>query len=402
MSHIAVIAEFELGSHKAHAINVVKTAGGFARLGHTVTLFCRPPRWGRFEGFDPSELLAQYGEPSLRCEFQLFKTTSDEAGSKMTGEWAARRAAELGVDVVYARHNAGAHASAALGLRTVLETHAYVGAVSEALDEALAATRDPARSMAVVTISPRLRNYYIERGGDPGKIHIVADGVDLDLFRPPAVLPPNPYDAPGAHAVYTGNLYDYNGIPTILEAAACSLAAGSTNPVCYDLVGGSHEDETRVRAAVAFQGLTNTKVHGHVLHTEVGRYLWHADVLLLPLAANGPTANWASPVKLGEYLASGKPIVASAIPGLKDWVDAPAVRWFEPDNARALAAAIEASLTETSAQGAARRQIAAELAREYCYPNRAKRILEAAETASAKSIGSRAMSTELSQLPKAA
>ena len=75
-------------------------------------------------------------------------------------------------------------------------------------------------------------------------------------------------------------------------------------------------------------------------------------------------------------LASGQPIVASKIPGLQDWVNAPAVRWFEPDNPRDLAAAIAAALAETPHEREARRTAALALAHRFSYPNRARQILE--------------------------
>ncbi|MEZ6235871.1 MAG: hypothetical protein R3B68_16955, partial [Phycisphaerales bacterium] len=37
---VVCVGEFALGSRRAHAINVVKSAGGFARLGCEVTLLC--------------------------------------------------------------------------------------------------------------------------------------------------------------------------------------------------------------------------------------------------------------------------------------------------------------------------------------------------------------------------
>lgn len=38
---IVVLSAFSLGSIFAHAINTIKMAEGFAKLGHQVTLICR-------------------------------------------------------------------------------------------------------------------------------------------------------------------------------------------------------------------------------------------------------------------------------------------------------------------------------------------------------------------------
>jgi glycosyltransferase involved in cell wall biosynthesis len=392
--HIAVISEFELGSHKAHAINVVKTAGGFVRLGHKVTLLCRP---SRSKAIPPDDLLSQYAEPGLNYELQPFRWSYDEAGSAATGWWAARRAADLGADAVYARHFEGALESVARGIPTVMETHAHIGSEKPILGRAFAATNGKTCPLSVVTISHRLRDDYIRRGADPARVSVVADGVDLGLFQPPAELPPSPFKKPGAHAVYCGNLYDYNGIPTILKAASLLKPKGAKRPgppIHFDLIGGADEDLSRVRASVRRRALRNVTLHGLLPHRNVPPCLWHADVLLLPLSATCPAANWASPVKLGEYLASGPPIIASALPGMMDWVGEPAVRWIEPDNARALRDAIAAALSESPALSRARRAAASKLARDFSYPNRARRILD--------SLGASARALPTSTIPKAA
>jgi glycosyltransferase involved in cell wall biosynthesis len=362
--HIAVISELNLGSHKAHAINVIKTAGGFVRLGNRVTLLCRGPLDQR----PSSELLATYGETNLAVELDPGPAGDDEAASAATGRWAARRAATLGADVVYARHFHGALEARSLGLPTIMETHAHIGAIKPVLDACLRATSGP-NPLTVATISPRLRDHYIERGGQAGRIHIIPDGVDLDLF---AARPSHsPFEGAGPHILYSGHLYDYKGIPTILEAAALRPR------LCFHLLGGTHEDQTRIRAQVALAGLSNVTVHGDVAHAEVPQFLWNADALLLPPSGRDPSAAWTSPVKLGEYLASGPPIVASDIPGLRDWVREPAVRWFRPDDAKDLANAVDAALAETADQVSARGEFAASLAQSFSYPNRARQLLAA-------------------------
>lgn len=356
---IAVIGEFEAGSHRAHAINVVKTAGGFARLGHEVIVLCRAP----VDGGDGSRAGEAYGEPGLRWLF----APADKASGSRYGGWAAEVARSENVQFVFARSFAGGLAAAEVGLPTVIETHAYIDDANPQLVAAFLATRraqNPVRG--IVTISPRLQEHYLARGAIG--VHVVPDGVDLDLFVAPSGAGAV---RPGASALYAGHLYDYKGIPTILDAA--SLLPGTT----FELVGGTPEDVSRVRARVADAGLTNIIVHGAVDHARVPPHLWGAGVLLLPPSAREPSAAWTSPVKLGEYLASGRPIVASRIEGLKMWVDEPAVRWFNPDDAGDLARAIHESLAETSAEREVRQRAAAELARRYAYPARASAILRA-------------------------
>lgn len=363
---IVVASSVEADGPRAHAINVFKTAGGFARLGHEVTVLCRA---GAAAAPTPSSL---YGEPSLRWRFASHDLLPHHTAR--FGDWTAAEARTLGADLVYARHFQAALRCAAAGLPAVLETHAHVGDPNPELDAAIAATAQNARALAaLVTISRRLADHYAARGAAPHRLHVVPDGVDLDLFQPPRNLPAAPYsEHPRPHVVYSGHLYDYKGIPTILSAAA--LLGHAT----FHLVGGLPDDLARVRAACAAMGLRNVVLHGPRPHAEVPPYLWCADALLLPPSARHPSAAWTSPVKLGEYLAAGPPILAADIPALRDWVGEPEVAWCAPDDPHDLARAVERSLAEPPAQREQRRAAAMRQAVRFSYPRRAAAILRAA------------------------
>jgi len=365
---VVVITEAPLGSHRAHAINVFKTAGGLQRLGDDVVVCCRAPE-SADHAADPASLLANYGEPNLRVMLYPGDVPANpERLSRAVGEWAGTQAASLTPDLVYARHFVGAQRAAELGAPVVMETHAHIGDQREMVRDALASTATPGGIRGVVTISDSLRAWYESLGAARGSVHVVPDGVDLDLFTPPTDgIGPSPYAAsPGPHVVYCGHLYDSKGIPTILEAAR--LKPEWT----VHLVGGAPEDLARVRPRAAL--LRNVVVHGCVPHRCVPPYLWHADALLLPPSAFDSSARWTSPVKLAEYLASTRPVVASAIPGLLAWVSSPAVRWFAPDHAHSLATQTAIAMAEPPSLATARQSAARAAAETFSYVNRARRI----------------------------
>jgi glycosyltransferase involved in cell wall biosynthesis len=366
---VIVASDFEPGSSRAHAINVIKTAGGFRRLGHEVTVLCRSPR----PGVDPNSHGTPYGEHDLFWITAPYVPDRDrfrdpEGVARAFGDWVAEQAEAIRPDMVYARHFEVALACAAIGLPTALETHAYVGDSKPILDRCFTATADRDRPIhALVTISHRLAQHYIQRGADPARVRVVPDGVDLELFSRPDDIGQSPYPADRPIVTYAGHLYDHKGIPTIIDAAARMSEAG------FHLVGGLPDDIARTEKRVA--GLANVHVHGPRPHNEIPAWLWHADVLLLPPSAGEPSAAWTSPVKLGEYLASQTPIVASKIPGLLDWVDEPAVTWFAPDDPADLARAVRTALSDSD--NGDRLARARELAGRFSYPNRARAILGA-------------------------
>jgi glycosyltransferase involved in cell wall biosynthesis len=368
MKPIVAVSELRPGASLAHAINVIKTAGGFARLGRSVTVLCREP----LDGLNRADAAAAYAEPALRW---AFAPPSTHGSPERFASWAAAEAAALEPELVYARHFQAAVACADAGLATALETHAHVGDSNPALLTALGATaRQELPISALVTISRRLAAYYVSRGAGAARIAVIPDGVDTDLFTRPADPGPPPFarDPGDPIVLYAGHLYDYKGIPTLLDAAALRPA------IRFHLLGGAPDDVERVRSQAAQRALRNVAVHGPRPHAAVPRWLWHADALLLPPSGRHPSAAWTSPVKLGEYLAAGPPVIASRIPGLLDWVDEPTVRWFAPDDPASLTRALDKALSEGGEPE--RRGAARAIAERFSYRERALAILRIAGT----------------------
>lgn len=360
-------SSIEAGSHKAHAINVVKTAEGFAQLGHDVTVVWRAPAEGAIAA---EELNRRYSVSRPVRHRQIpWRIAGFDLGPNYRFGRAAALLCRFGrADFVYCRDFMTPVHAVRLGLPTVVETHAHPDSESLALSHMVEVSHQP-KLLGLVTIGEPLVEHFAERGVPREKVRIVPDGVDLSLFQRPEALPPSPFDGPGPHVVYAGHLYDYKGIPTILDAAA------RLPETSFHLVGGTDEDIARHRHTIAERGLSNVTLHGRVDHVHVPPYLWHADALLLPPSANHPSAAWTSPVKLGEYLASGTPVIASDIPALRRWLSDDTARFFTADAGDALARAIESTLADA---GEARSRIASglRLARSLAYDRRAAAILD--------------------------
>jgi len=363
---ISVISQLQPGSTRAHVINVIKTAGGFERLGHDVTVYCLGPLDGYED--DPGSM---YGEYGLRWRFAPEGEESEDG--EAFGRWAADASMGDGAEFVYGRSFWGPLFSARGGVATVMESHAHVGSENPLLDRVLRMTQDCEAMRAVVTIGRVLVDDFVGRGAERSRVHVVADGVDFELFDGAVG---REFEGFGPHVVYAGHLYDYKGIPTVLEAA------GLSGGVQFHLVGGVVEDIDRTRNRIGRMGLGNVRLHGFVEHARVARWTKGADVLLLPPSALEASKDWTSPVKLGEYLASGAEMVVSRIPALVDVLDGEPVVWFEPDDAGSLAEAVEVAVGRVGDDaGRMRRR---EMARGLSYAARAGRILEAAGFESAK------------------
>jgi len=359
---VVVCAAFEAGEQFAHAINTVKMAQGFARLGHEVTIVCRRGPTGRAA---PQHLALTYGltEPLRWTQLPYW------AGQNwLFALGSLPILLRTAPDLVFARNYTLPWLSSRMGMPTVAESHAHVDNRSAPFMRLVYATRYPAFRLWV-TISQFLADHYQSLGVPGGKLIVLPDAVDLALFQTPAELPPSPYTDDRPVVTYTGHLYDYKGIPTVLEAAAL------LPEVSFHLVGGLPKDLERQRARIEQMGLHNVTLHGLRAHGEVPPFLWHADALLLPPSAHHPSAAWTSPLKVGEYLASGRPVVATSIPALRDWLSEREVNFVPPDHAAAMA---EGIITVLRDHDYARSLVQAglEKAQTLSYRHRAARVLE--------------------------
>jgi glycosyltransferase involved in cell wall biosynthesis len=275
-------------------------------------------------------------------------------------------------DLVFARDYSSAAFCAMLGLPTVMETHAAVGFSQRWFNMAARACKRPAFK-AVITISPVLQEYYATGAGMPAeKIHVLPTGVNLEAFERPATQPwLSPVQGKRPTITYAGHLYDYKGIPAILEAAALAP------DLDFNLVGGLPEDVSRCEKVIARRSIANVTLYGNRMQSEVPAYLWRSNVLLLPPSAHHPSARWTSPVKLGEYLASGTPIVATDIPALRHWLSDREAAFVPPDDGIALLAGIRGILAD-STKAAERIASGLALARKWSYAERARSILKLA------------------------
>ena len=193
----------------------------------------------------------------------------------------------------------------------------------------------------LVVITRRLKELYVTSGISAKRVLVAPDGVDLARFEPPADRAEAreqlglPLEA--KIICYTGHLFLWKGVYTLVDAASC------LSDVLFLIVGGMSGDQERLRAYIAERSVRNVQLTGHVPPTEVPVYLFAADVLVLPNSARETISReYTSPLKMFEYMASGKPIVATDLPAAREILrDGENAVLVTPDSAEALAKGIE-------------------------------------------------------------
>jgi len=365
---IAVVTALEAGVEKAYAINSINMAQGFAKLGHDVRLITFAPRDGHLTD---AELWQKYDirQPikwiQLQRKFRKDLISVDRTFALMSLYQLLR----WRPDFIYARNYIAPIVAARWGFPTVSESHAHTDNRTPPFLKMIEGIQQHVQFRYIITISDVLRDNFQSLGVPKDKILVLPTGVDVDRFTRPNALPSSPYTTDKPNVAYVGHLYDYKGIPTILDVAKLCP------DINFHLIGGLERDINATRQRIDERGLSNVILHGYKPQVDVPNYLWHADGLLLPPSLDHPSARWTSPVKLGEYLASGTPVIATRIPALEDWLTDEQVIFVKPDSAEDMAQALRSLLSETETnQGRVTAGLA--LAQEFSYRRRAQIILE--------------------------
>lgn len=170
---------------------------------------------------------------------------------------------------------------------------------------------------------------------------------------------------------FTGTPYVYNGRDTLLELAR-------RNPEMHFVsVGGRPEQLEPMRSYRREHGLDNVTLVEHQPHSRIPVFLKSFDCCLLPLTADiKRTVRYATPLKLFEYLAAGRPIVASDLPSLSHFLtDGDNALLVPPGSPEAFGSALERLKTDPELRQALSRS-ARRHAGQFTWSNRARRILD--------------------------
>jgi glycosyltransferase involved in cell wall biosynthesis len=178
---------------------------------------------------------------------------------------------------------------------------------------------------------------YVERAGVPrSRIVVTPNGVDQERFssrtsKLDAALPFA--EAGGVVLGFVGYIREWHGLPHIVDL----MAGDDTLKNTRLLVVGDGPGRSALESRAAALGIAErVQIAGIVARDDLAPYIRTFDIALQP-----EVTPYASPLKLFEYMALGRAIIAPDAENIREILedDQDAVL-FEPDNARALGAAI--------------------------------------------------------------
>ncbi len=180
------------------------------------------------------------------------------------------------------------------------------------------------RSAAVASLTGHFLRELALVGWEPPASAIIPDAFDAQIYQPcqrdearrrlqidPHVLV----------IVYAGMSFAHRGLDRLVSA----FAAASLDDARLLLIGGRPKEVAALQAQVDALGLAGVAhLTGARPQAVVADFLAAADILAIPDAITDVTA---SPLKLFEYMAMGRPIIAVDLPAIREVVDERAARF---------------------------------------------------------------------------
>lgn len=239
-------------------------------------------------------------------------------------DWLARRTA--GVELIQERGEesggVGIKLAEALKRHFILEINTPLSGHPSPVIRRLADwnLRRQAKQASGIITQTSISRTIIESYSDK-PVYVVPNGADPDLFSPEVPPTALPLGAPGKRRIvaFAGSMKPWHGVSVFVQAGAMIRTA--VQDAFFLFIGGGEGLGELTSLAERELGEGNFHFTGPVEPAEVPGYLAASDLLVAPFAPDRDPIRayqfarhrmWWSPVKVFEYMAMGKPIVASA------------------------------------------------------------------------------------------
>lgn len=302
----AYMAEFP--SDKANSIHVMRMCEAFSSLGHDVVLYVRDT------SCTSNEIFSFYGIP---VSFEIVRLSSrvprlNRAWHCLKAVWLARRAK---CDFLISRSAIAASLGAMAKMLVVFDAHGPIWQRNVLEQWGYRYLLTTPYLFRMTANSAALKSMYEKKGLVPKVgITVANNGATSNSADQNVEL----RGGLGKLQVgYTGHLYKGRGIETICELARLHP------DVEFHVVGGKDSDVLVWKERAPYE---NLHFYGFVTPSRVASYIRSFDVLLAPYqekgvsvaGGSGDTSEFMNPVKVMEYMVSGRAIIASDLAAIRE------------------------------------------------------------------------------------
>lgn len=393
------IANIRMPTEKAHGLQIMQNCEAFADAGADVTLWVARRR----NTADMRQITDPYTHYGVKRNFRLRRVAcldllplvpnrTDALARLIFGLQlitftlvAVLQALFAQVDVYYSRDPLLLLALSLVKPRRALAYEAH--SLAKGRSGAWLQRQTVRRCGSIFATTRRLADDLIDLGADSNHTHVAHDGVRAERF---SSLPTRDEARKAIGWSEDAFIVGYVGrLQTMAMDKGVGLLADAVSRVTgasLGLVGGPDDIAESFRQHWAAQGQPADAFlyAGQVPPERVPLYLCAFDVCAMPLPWTEHFAYYASPIKLFEYMAVRRPVVASNLPSTAEVVtDGQSALLVPPSDADALARAIE-QLRDDSALRERLASAAYDIVmRDYTWQARAQHILSAIASATA-------------------
>lgn len=175
----------------------------------------------------------------------------------------------------------------------------------------------------IVSVTDKLRDELVSLYAvSEDKIFVINNGANTDLFKPldrEQVKAELGLEGSKTYVCFVGHLAAWQGVEFLIYASPLIL---DKCPDVRFLVVGDGAMKNKLLEITSELGLLDKFIFtGRVPYESVPLYINAADICVAPFIKGRNSKIGLSALKTYEYLACGKPIVASSIPGVKDLIE---------------------------------------------------------------------------------
>ncbi len=313
--------------HKGASIHIRELVNALSALGHQVTILAAsrgttsyPLRREVIDvGAEVSPLVTE-AIPNARQERALAKMQRSLRISAAIRERLEALHAQEEFDLIYERYSlwsaAGVRAAHELKIPCLVEVNAPLLEEQRRYRELVHASEAKAIEAevfggadALLAVSEQIKAYALAKGADPERTFVVPNGVDVNRFHPAVEAEPAQGGDGKFVLGFVGSLKVWHGMEVLMEAFRTLL--GRLLPYHLLLVGDGPL-RSWIESYIQGARLEGTvTIMGSVPYDRIPSLIQRMDVTVAPY----PFVEdfYFSPLKLFEYMAIGKPVVASRI-----------------------------------------------------------------------------------------
>ncbi len=169
----------------------------------------------------------------------------------------------------------------------------------------------------ILTLTPKLSEYVIKMDGDKNKVELFPTGVDTKKFRPMNASETFRKNIGISERdkviIFMGTLFDFSRMDQYVDQFSTIL---KKIPETKLLIVGGGDLYEELEELVEKKGLQGKVIlTGFQPYEMMQQYINIADICINPFQINEITRD-VLPIKVLQYLACGKPVIATPLPGL--------------------------------------------------------------------------------------